>query len=125
LLAHHAINGGLDERALGYLARTAERARRVAAHREAAALLEQAVTIAERSGRPDLVPDFRARRGRELMRSGRHDRGQWIAGCWLPVQDEMAALSTRAVHLVVPDATHASLIEDETSAMQPSPARRS
>ena len=42
---------------------------------------------------------------------------------WLPLQDEMAALSTRGVHLVLPDATHASLIED--SATQPSPARRS
>jgi hypothetical protein len=35
---------------------------------------------------------------------------------WLPLQDEMAALSTRSVHLVVADATHASLIEDERDA---------
>jgi len=35
---------------------------------------------------------------------------------WLPLQDEMATLSTRAVHLVLPDATHASLIEDEGDA---------
>ena len=35
---------------------------------------------------------------------------------WLPLQDEMAALSTRGVHLVLPDATHASLIEDERDA---------
>ena len=35
---------------------------------------------------------------------------------WLPLQDEMAALSTRGRTLVVPDATHASLIEDERDA---------
>jgi len=35
---------------------------------------------------------------------------------WMPLQDEMATLSTRAVHLVLPEATHASLIEDERDA---------
>ena len=35
---------------------------------------------------------------------------------WLPLQDEMAALSTRSVHHVLPDATHASLIDDERDA---------
>jgi hypothetical protein len=35
---------------------------------------------------------------------------------WLPLQDEMAALSTRSAHLVLPDATHASLIDDERDA---------
>ena len=31
---------------------------------------------------------------------------------WLPLQEEMAALSTNSVHRVIPDATHTSLIED-------------
>ena len=31
---------------------------------------------------------------------------------WLPLQDEMAALSTNSVHRVIRDATHTSLIED-------------
>jgi len=68
LLAHHAVSAELQERALDYLARAAERAGRAAAHREEAALLEQAVAIAERSGRADLIPEFRARRGRALTR---------------------------------------------------------
>src|SRR5918994_2512686 len=32
---------------------------------------------------------------------------------WLPLQDEMAALSTNSVHPVIQDATHTSLIEDQ------------
>ena len=35
---------------------------------------------------------------------------------WLPLQEEMAALSTRSVHQVVPEATHASLVDDERDA---------
>jgi tetratricopeptide (TPR) repeat protein len=66
LLAHHAIQAEQHTRALGYLARAAERARRAAAHREEAALLAQATAIAERSGHDDLIAEFRARRGRAL-----------------------------------------------------------
>ena len=40
----------------------------------------------------------------------------------MPLQDEMAALSTRGVHTVLPDATHASLIEDERDAIVSSQA---
>ena len=68
LLAHHAVSAELHEPALDYLVRAAERAGRAAAHREEAALLEQAITIAERINRPDLIPEFRARRGRALTR---------------------------------------------------------
>ena len=35
---------------------------------------------------------------------------------WLPLQDEMAALSRNSLHLVLPNATHSSLIEDEHDA---------
>lgn len=35
---------------------------------------------------------------------------------WLPLQDEMVTLSTNGIHLVLPDATHTSLIEDEGDA---------
>ena len=33
---------------------------------------------------------------------------------WLPLQKEMTGLSTNSVQRVLPDATHASLTEDET-----------
>jgi class 3 adenylate cyclase/tetratricopeptide (TPR) repeat protein len=68
LLAHHSVNAELPESALNYLLRAAERAGRAAAHREAAALLEQAVGIAEGSGRLDVIPEIHARRGRALTR---------------------------------------------------------
>jgi pimeloyl-ACP methyl ester carboxylesterase len=35
---------------------------------------------------------------------------------WLPLQERMVNLSTNSVHRVLPDATHASLIEDESDA---------
>ncbi|HYW89071.1 MAG TPA: tetratricopeptide repeat protein, partial [Chloroflexota bacterium] len=68
MLAHHAVSAEMDDRALDYLTRSAERARRAAAHREEVGLLDQAFAIAERSGHPELVPEFRARRGRALTR---------------------------------------------------------
>jgi pimeloyl-ACP methyl ester carboxylesterase len=35
---------------------------------------------------------------------------------WLPLQDSMSRLSTNSVHRILPDATHASLIEDQHDA---------
>lgn len=35
---------------------------------------------------------------------------------WLPLQDEMADLSTNSVHRIIQDATHTSLIEDQNDA---------
>jgi class 3 adenylate cyclase/tetratricopeptide (TPR) repeat protein len=70
LLAHHAVSAELHDRALDYLARGAERSRRAAAHREEATLLQQAIVLAERSGRSELIPELRARRGRALTRHG-------------------------------------------------------
>ncbi len=70
LLAHHALQAGQQDRALGYLIRAADRARRAAAHREEAALLAQALTIAETTGRSELLPDLRARRGKAFARLG-------------------------------------------------------
>src|SRR5207245_4218127 len=35
---------------------------------------------------------------------------------WLPLQDEMAALSTNSFHRVLPDTTHLSLIEEKGDA---------
>ena len=32
---------------------------------------------------------------------------------WLPLQDKMAQLSSNSVHRVLPDVSHASLIEDQ------------
>ena len=41
---------------------------------------------------------------------------------WLPLQKEMAGLSTNSVQRLLPDATHASLTEDEPEAQSSSPA---
>jgi pimeloyl-ACP methyl ester carboxylesterase len=43
---------------------------------------------------------------------------------WLPLQAEMAALSTNSIHRVLPNATHASLIEDKGDAAIASQAIR-
>jgi hypothetical protein len=43
---------------------------------------------------------------------------------WLPLQDEMAALSRNSLHQVLPNATHSSLIEDEQDAGASSQAIR-
>jgi tetratricopeptide (TPR) repeat protein len=73
LLAHHAIQAEQHERALDYLTRAAERARRAAAHREEAALLAQAIGIAEGMGRRARQAELRARRGKALS-----DVGMWL-----------------------------------------------
>jgi pimeloyl-ACP methyl ester carboxylesterase len=41
---------------------------------------------------------------------------------WLPLQDEMAALSTNSIHRVLPNTTHSSLIEDKGDAAMASQA---
>ena len=41
---------------------------------------------------------------------------------WLPLQDEMAALSTNSIHRVLPNTTHMSLIEDQGDAAMASQA---
>jgi tetratricopeptide (TPR) repeat protein len=69
-LAYHALQADQRERALGYLLHAADRARGAAAHREEAALLAQALTIAEATGRHELLPDLRTRRGKALARLG-------------------------------------------------------
>lgn len=43
---------------------------------------------------------------------------------WMPLQDELAALSSNSAHRVFADATHASLVDDETVAAQSSQAIR-
>jgi pimeloyl-ACP methyl ester carboxylesterase len=43
---------------------------------------------------------------------------------WLPLQDEMAALSSNSLHRVLPDATHVSLVEDQGVAAVSSQAIR-
>jgi len=43
---------------------------------------------------------------------------------WLPLQDEMAVLSTNSAHRVMPQATHSSLIEDERDSRTSSQAIR-
>jgi tetratricopeptide (TPR) repeat protein len=74
LALHYERSGAeasFQERALGYLIRAAAQAHSAAAHREEAALLAQAMAIAERLGRPEPVAELRARRGTALSRIGR------------------------------------------------------
>jgi tetratricopeptide (TPR) repeat protein len=69
-LAHHAVRAGQEDRAVGFLTDAAERAREVAAHRQEAALLGQAIAIAEKLGRLELAGELRARRGIAFERVG-------------------------------------------------------
>src|SRR5262249_17422383 len=69
-LAHHSVNAGQEQRALAFLTEAAERARQVAAHRKEAALLSQAIGIAERLGDTHTSGEFRFRRGSALDRVG-------------------------------------------------------
>jgi pimeloyl-ACP methyl ester carboxylesterase len=45
-------------------------------------------------------------------------------GGWMPAQDELAALSTNVAHRILPNATHANLVENEAIAAQSSDAIR-
>ncbi len=65
-LAYHYARSDQHEQALPYLARAADRASNAAAHQDAAALLAQAIELAERSGRVDLLGDLHTRRGAAL-----------------------------------------------------------
>jgi len=81
LLAHHAVQAEEHDRALRYLTWAARRMRHASAHREEAALLAQAIDIAARTGRADLVPDLRADRGRAFA----------SVGLWTAAQSELQA----------------------------------
>lgn len=69
-LAHHTLNAGKDECAVGYLANSAQYAHRLGAHRREAALLAQAIAIAERLALHTLAAELRARRGTAFGRVG-------------------------------------------------------
>lgn len=71
-LAHHSVQADRPARALDYLARAAQRAGRAAAHREEAALLAQAIAIAERLEQGEVAAELRARLGNALW-----SIGQW------------------------------------------------
>ena len=70
LLAYHYERGEEWERALEYLIKAAERSHRVAAYREEAFLLSQAMDIAGRLEQSSVVADLRARRGSAWARVG-------------------------------------------------------
>lgn len=67
-LAHHAMLAGEPERALEFLAEAVDRSRRAASHRREAALLAEALTIAEDLGWSDRVAELHAQRGLALSR---------------------------------------------------------
>jgi class 3 adenylate cyclase/tetratricopeptide (TPR) repeat protein len=62
-LAHHTLQAGQAERAMGYLLQAAARARRASAYRQEAALLAQAIGVADQLGRRQEVAQLRVRRG--------------------------------------------------------------
>ncbi len=64
ILAYHAFEAGKKEQALDYLTRAAERARRAAAHREEAALLERAISLADEKGDALVSVEVRLRCGK-------------------------------------------------------------
>ena len=70
LLAYHYERGEEWERALDYLRRVAVRCRGIAAYREEAFQLGQAMGIAQRLGRPALVNDLRGQRGVAWVKCG-------------------------------------------------------
>jgi tetratricopeptide (TPR) repeat protein len=65
-LAYHCARSDRPEQALPYLAQAAERASQAAAHQDAATWLAQAIELARRAGRDDLLGDLHARRGTAL-----------------------------------------------------------
>ena len=65
-LAYHYARGDQPEQALPYLAKAAERARVAGAHQEEVVLLAQAIELAQRFGRDDMLGDLHAHRGKAL-----------------------------------------------------------
>ncbi len=84
-LAYHYARSDQVERALPYLERAAARATMAAAHQDAAAVLAQAVTLAERVGQDDLLGDLHARRGAALYHMTR----------WTEAREELQAALAR------------------------------
>lgn len=70
LLAYHYERGEEWERALDYLRLAAVRCRGIAAYREEAFQLGQAMAIAQRLARPEMVSDLRGQRGVAWVKCG-------------------------------------------------------
>jgi class 3 adenylate cyclase/tetratricopeptide (TPR) repeat protein len=70
LLAYHYERGEEWERALDYLRRAAERCHTIAAFREEAYQLGQAMAIAQRLAQPEVVSDLRGQRGVAWVKCG-------------------------------------------------------
>jgi len=64
LLAHHFERAEEHAKALDYLMRAADWARRAAAHREEADFLARALALAQQTDHPELIADLHARRGK-------------------------------------------------------------
>jgi class 3 adenylate cyclase/tetratricopeptide (TPR) repeat protein len=96
-LAHHALHAGQEERALGYLSRAAERAQRAGAHREEAALLAQAISMAEHLEESELAAKLRVRRGNaffnlSMWMEARSDFEAALPGLGAATQDQRAQM---------------------------------
>lgn len=74
LIARHAVQAEQHDRAIRYLMLSAERAGRSTAHAREIDLLNEAIEIAEKSGRQDLLPTLNSRQGSAFI-----DLGQWAA----------------------------------------------
>lgn len=102
-LAYHAVQGGDQEQAIAYLAQAASNAGAATAHREEAALLTQAIALAEDMD-SKLRAELRARRGRALFSSGqwtsaREDMEAALAGLPVDQEEERARLLVDLAHL--------------------------
>jgi transcriptional regulator with XRE-family HTH domain/tetratricopeptide (TPR) repeat protein len=80
-LAYHYARSDQPEQALPFLIQAAERAGIAAAHQEEAALLAQAIVLAQQANRADLLGDLHARRGTALFHLTR----------WAEAREEMQA----------------------------------
>lgn len=71
LLVHHAMMAGKQQRALEYLIQAAQRASDAAAPNQQAAILGEALAIAEQIAPPDRIAALHAKRGLAYMFAGR------------------------------------------------------
>jgi len=90
-LARVEVEPGHRQRAVAYLMRAADRASGAAAHRQAAALLSQAIAIAEEDGQQDLLGSLHHTRAQALVK----------VNLWLEARPalEAARMATAAAHL--------------------------
>ena len=99
LLAHHSVEAGQQQRALDYLVHAAQRASHAAAPNQEAALLGEALAIAEHIAPPDRIAALHAKRGSAFM----------VAGRWSDAKSELAIAHSAHMHLPLEQRTRVLL----------------